>query len=183
MLRRLLARYTGVAPPDLQYIIAPNGKPRLSPVNERTGLEFNLSHSNDIVLFAFSRDRAIGVDVETLRPELEIEVVASQFFTANEARTIMSLPSDQRLHAFTVCWTRKEAYLKARGDGIGFGMDRFEVSLMPDASAMLLETPFDPAEISRWTYLPIAVPTGCLGACAVRDEEGEALILRQFTLP
>ncbi len=182
-LRRLLAHYTEMSPEIIRFVVGSKGKPALASERNPLALEFNLSHSGNLALYAFSRSRPVGIDVEALHPERDIEKIADEFYTPREAASIKELPEPERLLAFFTCWTRKEAYLKAHGEGLGFGLDRFEVSPLPNAATILLATPFDPAETLRWKFLPLKVPTGFAAACAVRAEDDRSITLRQFTLP
>src|SRR5208282_2181592 len=119
-LRVLLGHYLGVAPGGIEFSYGPKGKPRLAaPVDVR----FNISHSGGLALFAFTLDCEIGVDVEHIRPLRDMQEIASRFFCAEEATELMSLPAHGREQAFYLCWTRKEAYLKAVGEGLSEPID------------------------------------------------------------
>ena len=147
LLRRLLGTHLGVAPAEVRFSYAGAGKPALVDAPE---LEFNLSHAQDLALYAVSRGRALGVDLERVRPEIRHERIASRFLSAREQADLADLPAAERLWAFYDCWTRKEAYLKARGDGLALGLGRFSVSLRPGEPAALLEAAEGPQECARW---------------------------------
>lgn len=136
-LRQILATTLQVAPDALRFGYGPQGKPRLVD----GALCFNLSHSDELALVAVARGREVGVDVERMRAARDAARLARRFFARNESDALMALPPAQRLAAFYRCWTRKEAYLKARGDGLSLPLDAFEVSLDPDAPAKLLAAP------------------------------------------
>jgi 4'-phosphopantetheinyl transferase len=165
-LRLLIARYTGVSPDCVAFGTGSRGKPYL--IRDETGLEFNLAHSHALALVAFTHRREIGVDVEYLSREVSVEQIAERFFSPAEAAALRDLPDESRRTGFFACWTRKEAFLKANGQGIAFGLDRFTVSLAPGAPAALLETPFDPAEAARWSLRTLQPGRDYLGAVAVR---------------
>jgi 4'-phosphopantetheinyl transferase len=148
-LRLLLGQVLNLPANELQFEDDVFGKPSLL-VEEAFSLEFNVSHSGDMVLIAITRGRAVGVDVEKIRTDLDIESVAAQFFSANEYRVLASLSGPTRYQAFFTCWTRKEAYLKARGVGLSLPLDQFDVSFLPDEEPRLLATRPDPVEASRW---------------------------------
>ena len=99
---------------------------------ERPPIRFNLSHADGIALYALTRHRAIGVDIERVRAGMARERIAERFFSAREVAALRALDPDLQDEAFFNCWTRKEAYKKARGEGIAAGLDRFDVSLAPN---------------------------------------------------
>jgi len=146
-LRMLLGRYTGTEPGALVFQYNGFGKPEL------TGSDvcFNLSHSHDIALVAVARGRAVGVDVERIREQVMIDRIAERFFASGEARAVAALPPDRQVRAFFNCWTRKEAWIKARGEGLSIPLNSFEVTLAPGEPARLVATRPDEEEASRWT--------------------------------
>jgi 4'-phosphopantetheinyl transferase len=137
ILRDLLARYVGCAPRDLEFIYGPQGKPALSDGSTSNPFRFNLSHSHGLAVLAVTRECEIGVDVEKIRPERAGEEIANRYFSAEEVAELRALPTDQQAEGFFLCWTRKEAYVKALGEGLRFPLDRFRVSLSPGKSALL----------------------------------------------
>jgi 4'-phosphopantetheinyl transferase len=117
ILRAVLGAYLGQSPRTIHFQYGPNGKPGLQP-RSRPVLYFNLTHSEEFAVYAFSRDCELGVDLECLREIGNAEDIASRFFSPDECADLLSLNPDQRKEAFFNCWTRKEAYLKAVGDGL-----------------------------------------------------------------
>jgi 4'-phosphopantetheinyl transferase len=166
-LREILSRYLDLSPEEIAFGLGEQGKPNLDPVPQNSGLRFNLSHSGDMVLIAITQNREVGVDVEKVRPEIEIERLARRFFSPGEVESLSALEEDQRLPGFFRCWTRKEAYIKARGGGLSIPLDQFEVSLEPDTPAELLANRDDPEEVSRWSLYNIDLGEDYLGALAV----------------
>ncbi|NRS19704.1 4'-phosphopantetheinyl transferase superfamily protein [Brevibacillus sp. HB1.4B] len=125
LLRRMIGRYQGIFPRAVQWEYNSNGKPFLcGPNNDSEPLFFNLSHSHELVAVAFSRDRLLGVDVEHLRHIPEMKQLMSYFHPV-EREGILRLPSDERQQAFFDCWTRKEAFVKATGEGLSRPLDSF----------------------------------------------------------
>src|SRR5690349_17768215 len=120
LLRRLLSRYTGIRPDELRFHTNPFGKPSLEPMSDAENIQFNLSHAGDLALCGLTRLGRIGVDLEPIREPLEMLSIAHRFFTPGEAAKIEGLPPGPRERAFYACWTRKEAFVKARGDGLSF---------------------------------------------------------------
>ncbi len=138
LLREFLSRYLGHAPAGLEFSYGPYGKPALAGINASSGLSFNLAHSGDLAVYAFSAGRNLGIDVELIKPESAGEDIAARYFSAREVNDLRSLPSEARVAAFFACWTRKEAYLKATGKGLQTPLDSFSVSLLPGQPAQFL---------------------------------------------
>ncbi len=173
LLRTILGHYLGRDPGSLQFAYNPQGKPML--VGEGGSLCFNLAHSHGLALFAVSRGRELGVDLERIRPEFAGEQVARRFFSPREVAALRSLGGERRHEAFFVCWTRKEAYLKATGKGLSLPLDCFDVSLLPGEPAALLATRHDPSEVGRWSLRALSPALGYAGALVV---EGSGWRLR-----
>jgi 4'-phosphopantetheinyl transferase len=128
---------------------------------------FNLAHSGDLALVAVAEYGELGIDVEGVRPKVSEEGIAERFFSAREVNAIRSLPPASQADAFFRCWTRKEAFIKAVGKGLSFGLGQFTVSVAANAPAALLETAFDPSEARSWTLHHIDPAPGYIGALAV----------------
>jgi 4'-phosphopantetheinyl transferase len=154
--RNLIGRILDRPAESLQFEYSASGKPALARLHE-SNLEFNVSHSGDLVLVALSHGRILGVDVERINPRMSTAEIASRFFSPGECRALAELPADLQCPAFFCCWTRKEAYLKARGDGLALPLDQFDVAFVPGAEPRLLETRHDPAEASRWALRALDV--------------------------
>ncbi len=159
-LRRILAAYLRQPPEWVHFRYGVSGKPAVSEP-----LAFNLSHSGGFAALAVARFE-LGVDIECIRP-IE-EEVAERFFAADEVTRLRSLPQEQQIEAFFTCWTRKEAYVKALGDGLLLALDSFSVSLEPEAPARLLRTGDDPVEPSRWQLHHFVPAPAMVGAIAAR---------------
>ena len=171
LLRAILGRYLGVDAGQIRFRHGPYGKPELAGGGR---LRFNMSHSHELALFAVACGREVGVDLERIRPDVADERIAERFFCAREAAAIRTLPEHLRKEAFFACWTRKEAYLKARGEGLSHGLGRFEVSVVPGEPA-LLSVDGDSREASRWSLHDLDAGPGYAAALAV---EGEGWRLR-----
>lgn len=167
LLRLLLSRYLGLPPQQLSFSYSPYGKPSLAAERDRARLRFNVSHSQGIALYAFTLEREIGVDVEYIRQDVVGESVAEHFFSAQEVASLRSLPAEVQPQAFFNCWTRKEAFIKARGEGLSFPLDQFDVSLVPGEPAALISTRNDLLEASRWSLQTLPVEEGYVAALAV----------------
>ena len=174
VLRNILGRYLHLDPAELTFSVNQYGKPAL----DNSALEFNLSHSGDFALIAITQGRKIGVDVERIRQGISSHVIAQQYFSKAEVAELQSLPIDQRESAFFICWTRKEAYIKAQGLGLALPLESFDVSLTPGQPAILRATRPDEKEAARWTLRSLDVDPNYAGAIAV---EGADLDLRLFS--
>lgn len=167
-LRTILGAYVGMPPGQLQFRYGQWGKPDL--VDDQTGeapVRFNVAHSHGLGLYAFTRDRRIGVDVEWLRSVHDANRIARRFFSPREQAALDSLPESDRLTAFFCCWTRKEAFIKATGEGLARPLSGFDVSVGPGAPARLLGVDGRPEAIAQWSLADLAPAPGYVGALAV----------------
>lgn len=163
LLRRFLGMYLDMPPARVQLINNANGKPNLIP-DFKSDLQFNLSISEEIVLYAFTNTGRVGVDIERLKPDIEVEAIATRFFTSNEQHELLNLSADQRVEGFFNCWTRKEAFIKATGKGLSLQLDHFEVSLAPGEPARLIATFYSPGDAQGWQMQDLAVAPGYAAA-------------------
>ena len=163
-MRAILARYLGEPAESLCFAEGEHGKPSLVRASNASQprVEFNLSHSDELGLVAVALDRPVGVDLERWSTETEHLELAERFFSPVERVALRALGDDlERLTAgFFAAWTRKEAYLKATGEGITRGLHHFDVSLAPDEGARLLADRLDPAAAERWTMQALAPAAG-----------------------
>lgn len=167
MLRLILSSYLQTDPIAVRFRYGDHGKPMLDDVFNADGLHFNLSHSEELALYAVTSERCIGIDLEQIHPIPQVEHVAKQFFSPSERATLSGLPKFTKLEAFFNCWTRKEAYLKARGEGIAQALDRFDVSMIPGEPVALLRVEGDPQEASRWSLRAMTPAPGYVAALAI----------------
>jgi len=167
ILRTILGRYLGIETNLVRFRSGKNGKPSLSETNNKGDIRFNMSHSEEIAVFAFTRDREIGVDIERIHDIPDKDLIVERFFSVREKNVFYTLPESKKKEAFFNCWTRKEAFLKAIGEGLYRPLDKFTVSLAPDEPARLLNIEEDPKEASRWTIQDLIVADGFASAFAV----------------
>jgi 4'-phosphopantetheinyl transferase len=174
-LRQVLGALSGRSPRALAFAVAAGGKPRLEDGGR---LRFNVAHSGDLMLCAVSLDHEVGVDVERVREDIGHEDIARRFFAEDEVRSLAAVPPASRREAFFACWTRKEAVVKATGEGLARSLDGFAVSVDP-ARAELRRA--DPAlgRIDEWSLLVVPVPAGYHATVAVRAP----VSLRVWTWP
>jgi 4'-phosphopantetheinyl transferase len=151
LLRVLLGHYLGSLPQHLRFAYGPHGKPVLTLATQGPHLHFNVSHSHGLALYACTWGRDIGVDVERIRPAVARENIAEHFFSPREVTTLRSLPPAVQATAFFACWTRKEAFIKAKGMGLTLPLHQFDVAFAPGESAALLRTAWDAQEVHYWS--------------------------------
>jgi len=174
MLRSILGRYLNVTPQQLGFTYNQYGKPALNRATAADLLRFNVSHSHGLALFAITPGREIGVDLEQVRADFVSLELAERFFSPAEVATLRALPPDARMTAFFNCWTRKEAYIKARGEGLSHPLHRFTVSLSSGEPASLLSTDDEPDAAARWSLVEL-FPAECYRA-ALAIEGGRPLL-------
>jgi 4'-phosphopantetheinyl transferase len=138
-LRGLLARYLHVTPAQVQFCYGSHGKPALAANAHGNELQFNLSHSQGFALFAIARKRAVGIDIEHIRPIKDAERIVGRFFSLRERALFRSLPIVQQIETFFNWWTRKEAFIKAIGDGLAYPLDQIDVSRALDEPIRLCD--------------------------------------------
>ena len=161
ILRTLLGERLGVPAAAVPLKRSENGKLFVSG-----GVLFNVAHSKDLAVFAFTHDLRVGVDVEFLRPVARLKGVVELALAPSEAADLRSVPADEREAAFFACWTRKEAYLKASGNGLGSPRE-VAVTLRPGAPERLVSVEGAPAEPDRWELTSFEPRAGYVGAVAV----------------
>lgn len=167
LLRAILGRYVGVEPSQLRFCYNSHGKPALTREFDGEMIRFNLSHSHELALYAVTRGREVGVDLEHIRADLADGQIAEQFFSPREVAELCALPADMQTAAFFNCWTRKEAYVKARGEGLSLPLDQFDVSLAPGEPVALVSTAGDSSEAARWSLQALFPGPGYAAALAV----------------
>ena len=165
-LRLLLAQYTATDAASLRFRYGAHGKPALA--DDRSEVAFNLAHTGSLAVCALARGRDLGVDVERVRPIPDADGIARSFFSPRETAELASLPEPARFRAFFDAWTRKEAVLKALGDGLARPLDSFDVTLKPGDTPRLLRTLGDPEEADRFSLHSLEPEEGYVAAIAVR---------------
>ena len=164
-LRAVLGRYHQQAPERIQFRYGIHGKPVLEGGAD---LHFNLSHSGDAGLLGLTRGQELGIDLEQVRPRDHLEDLARRFFAPPEVAVLEAVGPRDRELAFFQCWTRKEAFLKAGGQGLARPLDSFCVSLHPEEPARLLTVEGDAQEAARWSLRTLTPWPGFVGCVAIR---------------
>ncbi len=177
ILRKIISTYLALAPDEVRFEYNEYGKPFVSARQNRDALSFNLSHSNGMALYVVARGRRVGVDVEYMREDFATIEVAERFFSKEEFEALKAAPVDRRTEAFFNCWSRKESYIKAIGMGVSYPLDRFTVSLAPNAAPELLKVNAYATEAARWKMYELDVAEGYAAALIV---ENPPVSLRRF---
>ncbi|HET9211076.1 MAG TPA: 4'-phosphopantetheinyl transferase superfamily protein [Thermoanaerobaculia bacterium] len=173
-LRALLGAYLGVRPEAVRFRYGPRGKPFLESPGD---LQFNLSNSHEMALVGFVRGPEIGMDIEYLKPMPDCEQISERFFSESERKVLRGIPGRAKEEAFFNCWTRKEAYLKAVGEGLAAPLDSFDVTLAPGDPPRMLTLEGDPERAARWFFRHLVPAEGYVGALAI---EGGAWEVKEW---
>ncbi len=152
-LRFIISKYLKVDPNEIHFTYSKYQKPSL--LKPKTNLHFNVSHSGERVLIGFTEDSVLGVDIELIKYTEELTDVARRFFSDNEVSDFLTLSGEDQSIGFFNCWTRKEAFIKAVGQGLSFPLKEFDVSLLPAKEARLLSTHFNLKEKDKWSLFDI----------------------------
>jgi 4'-phosphopantetheinyl transferase len=180
-LRALLAAYTGTPPELIRFTYGPRGKPFLEG---SVDLFFNLSNSDERALVGFVRGREIGMDIEYLKPMSDCEQIAERFFSESERVVLRGIPKESKEEAFFNCWTRKEAYLKAVGEGLAAPLDSFDVTLAPGEPPRMLTLHGDADAAARWWLEHFRLSPEYIGALALeRQDPEERWEVRTWSFP
>jgi 4'-phosphopantetheinyl transferase len=176
ILRTILGSYVGSDPKALVIGYLEKDKPYLSQnhlgqSHRENPVEFNVSHSGTVALLAFARGRMLGVDVELIRENFDVEPIARRFFSEHEQGQLAALPPSERVTGFFRCWTRKEAFIKAIGSGLSLPLDQFDVSIAEVDGSALLATRPDRNEAARWSLQEVPAGDGYVAALCVHGQE------------
>lgn len=180
-LRQLLSRYLDCPPREVTYQYGSHGKPCLDAAVHPSPIYFNMTHSNDMALYAISDFAEVGVDVELVKPGRQMLEIAERYFAPSEYQQMLSLPEVEQLSAFYKCWTAKEAFVKATGEGLSFGLDRFEVDLSigaGDARSSLIKIDNSIDAARPWYLTSFSPEENYLGAIATEGQPNELCFIQ-----
>jgi 4'-phosphopantetheinyl transferase len=173
VLRHLLAGYLKVRPGEVSFRYSAHGKPSLAGSAADSGLRFNFSNAGGMALAAFALEREVGVDLEELKRVADFAAISKRYFSPAENEALRALPPEPREAAFFTCWTRKEAYIKAVGEGLSIPLGSFDVTLAPGDPPRLLATRGEPGGEARWSLHALDPGPGYVGALAVEGPAPE----------
>lgn len=184
ILRTLLGFYLRREPAAIEFIYGLHGKPAVKSTDTQKALQFNLAHSNDLAVYAFARDRLIGIDLEHVRPLQDADDFAERFFSTRESALISSMPADQKWGAFFKLWTCKEAFLKANGSGLTVPLNQAEILLgSSDDTVKLISIGGDLKGAANW-QLETRTLAGVYRLAIAIERPEARLVLQQFeTMP
>jgi 4'-phosphopantetheinyl transferase len=172
-LRDLLGRYLNRSPAEVEFDYTTKGKPSVRAAFNKHSVQFNISHSRGLALLAFVPGRKLGIDVEFIRSEFPTDEIAERYFSPQEVMELRALPPSSQVEGFYLCWTRKEAYIKARGEGLHIPLESFNVSLTPGQPERL-----ETVDSSRWSVRSLYPDPLYAGALVA---EGQDLRLCQWS--
>lgn len=180
VLRQLLANYLSYPAHEIKFVSGPFGKIAIDPlIITNNGIKFNLSHANEYAMFAFLSDRDLGVDIEYMRVNLEVEEIAQRFFSPTESVALMSLPKEERTQAFFNCWTRKEAFIKAIGRGLYYPLHEFDVDVKTIGETKVdLNIRDQELQDKTWSLFSLETIAGYAAALVVEGELEQGKILK-----
>jgi 4'-phosphopantetheinyl transferase len=167
ILRQLLGAYLDCSPKRVNFQYNAYEKPELAAPH--SGLyHFNLSHSHEWIVYAIGCQAPVGIDIECINDEVDVSSIAQRFFHPVENELIQSLTGPTQMAAFFRCWARKEALLKALGEGLFFPLDKCQVSVAPDQPAQVLS--MNGQDVNDWTLSDIKIADGFAAAVAIQGE-------------
>jgi 4'-phosphopantetheinyl transferase len=172
-LRLILGWCLDLPPYELTFAYSAYGKPALPKGLSRHDLRFNISHSGEIAVLGVANGRELGIDIEQIRHDVDMELVATRFFSAAEQAALQEVPKNRKLDSFYACWTRKEAFIKALGQGLSLPLDSFDVSLTPGLPPQILAARSEPQPWLRWSLQEINVGPGYQACLAVEGRIGK----------
>jgi 4'-phosphopantetheinyl transferase len=168
LLRTILGRYLQTSPSKVGFAYSPESKPALDPKFDGAGLHFNLADTEDLMLLAVTRIGPVGIDVESVQPIKEMGDLVAVFFSQRENELFQKLPPSSQPTAFFNLWTRKEALLKATGEGITRSLNLVEVSFLPDEPTRVLAISGDSEKGALWSLHALSPAPGFVGAVAIQ---------------
>jgi 4'-phosphopantetheinyl transferase len=171
LLRATLGKYLQMQPSKLDFLYSERGKPGLSAALAGADLKFNLAHTGDLALVAVTRVAPVGVDVERIRKIKDVEDLVERFFSPRETRVFKKLSDAEKPPAFFNLWTRKEALLKATGEGIGQALSTVEVSFLPGEPARLVNIAGGAEHAAQWSLHEFSPAKGYVGATAIQARD------------
>lgn len=163
-LRQMLGQRMGVPPEEVTLLTGPQGKPALAPSHGRNLLQFNVSHSGALAVYAFAWGTGVGVDVEALQPLENANSLVETFFSPQEKKTFETIAAQNRTEAFFNAWTRKEAFVKALGQGLYLALDSFDVEFGPGKEPRIMRIDSQPGAQGNWVVSSFAPAPGFVTA-------------------
>lgn len=180
ILRELLGHYTNTLPEAIRFEKGKNGKPFLNRHSHGMNIRFNMTHSGEYAMYSFCPGRETGIDIEQVKREITYAQIAERFYSQKEIELLTSVPEQERVSLFFKIWTRKEAFIKATGDGVSFPLDKMEVVDIKEGAFAPVRVLCDHYSDKQWFYRDISPSEGYVGAL-VASADTFKVICRQFT--
>jgi 4'-phosphopantetheinyl transferase len=171
LLRNILGHYLRAKPSELRFQYTSHGKPALTTDNVRDSLRFNLSHSGEIALYAITRNRKIGIDVEHIRDNFDVRQIAQRFFSPEEIKSLDNIQEQKKPEVFFQYWTRKEAFIKATGKGVSFPMEQCDITSINGNVLSPVTLVGNNSEVPCWFAQDIFPGQGYVAAIAVEGDD------------
>jgi 4'-phosphopantetheinyl transferase len=171
VLRAVLGCYLNRAPECLSFCYGAHGKPGLAGQHDEDAIRFNVSHSHGLALYAVARGRQVGIDIEHIRLDLAVAEIAERFFSRREVAMLLALPTEVQRQAFFRCWTRKEAYIKALGEGLSLPLDQFDLPPAAGGPDTALGARRHPSDATRWSLQELTAASGYAASLAVEGHD------------
>lgn len=173
ILRIILAHYLNKSPREIILHFNNYGKPFIREVKN---IEFNLSHSKDKLLLAFTNNIPVGIDIEFMNADFVKGDIAGKFFSPFEVSGLKKLPDELKIEGFYNCWTRKEALIKGIGKGLSIPLDSFDVELIPGKTPAIFDMRFDIKEKGKWQIVDLKLHEEYKSALALKSKNYEIKI-------
>jgi len=176
--RLILGQYCGVRAKDIKFVYDDHGKPQVSPDHNLINLHFSISHSEDLALLACSRHKPVGIDIENIRAVEDRDDIVSRFFSDIEKQAWQSIKPAERTQAFFKAWTRKEAFVKALGVGLGLDLNQFSVSF-EDQDTRLLSWSEESEKKENWMLYLVNPDQNFSAALASSNKNGKICLFQK----
>lgn len=175
ILRAILSGYLNISPEKIIFSYNEFGKPF---IENQTDIQFNLSHSKNITLIAITKNYSIGVDIEYIKQTRDVDAIAERYFSTREYSALKQLPTEERQKAFFNVWSRKEAFLKAHGQGLSYSLEKVEVSLATSEPAKFIAIHDENENISEWKLYNLEPAHDFAAAVAIKGELKEIQMMQ-----
>jgi 4'-phosphopantetheinyl transferase len=169
ILRYLIGRIVRHPAKEIDIVYNEFGKPSLLHRQNAEHIEFNVAHSGDLALLAFSKNIRIGIDLEKEQPDIEFLQLAQLILSPYQFTQFVGLPREMQQREFYRCWTLKEAFCKAIGRGMSLPYSSFDLSFLENGPPRLLRLDSEPDSCGHWTLRDFIVDVGYVGALAVES--------------
>ncbi len=166
VLRERLGLLTNIDPKDFVFDYLEHGKPVMANNHQCADITFNVSHSYDLAMIAIAQKQSIGIDIEKINYESDHQALMTRFFSKAEQTEFQTMLDANKARAFCACWTRKEAFIKAVGDGVSYGLDKFNIAVDPENQTPEINL-HKPSE-KTWSAINLPVDNDYM-ACLVSD--------------